>query len=132
MKKNLFILIIPLLTLISCDDNLQSLQFTPGEEVEFKIGQTISTNNNQISLEIIDINDSRCPSDVQCIWQGEARITFELNNNGKKEFTLTTLELEPDTIDNYIFTLKSVEPYPISTKTLELDDYTVKLKIEEL
>ena len=99
---------------------------------KFKHGEIIQSDNNKISLEITNINDSRCPSDVVCIWEGEARITLEFKNSTISVFELSTNGPLIDTVDNYIFKLIEVNPYPVSTEVLELKDYRIKMDVEKL
>ena len=131
IKKSLFFIAL-LGVFVSCEKEEQPVSFGLGDEVEFKMGQTVYSENNDLSLEILDINDSRCPSDVVCIWQGEAKVKFAFEHGQQNDFTLSTFDPQSDTIDNYVFTLVDVSPYPISTETIPLEDYKVTLRIEEL
>lgn len=35
------------------------------------------------SIEVMSIRDSRCPSDVICVWAGEAQVTFSITGIGQ-------------------------------------------------
>jgi len=131
MRKYL-ILIGLLIAVFACEKSVTNEGFNFDGELQIKHGEIIQSDNNKISLEITNINDSRCPSDVVCVWEGEARITLEFANSITSTFELSTHDLRIDTIDNYIFNLIEVNPYPISTEILELKDYRIKLEIEEL
>jgi hypothetical protein len=77
--------------------------------------------------------DSRCPSDVTCVWQGQAKIlvNIKMNNQDLGNFTLISgndKKLTVQTFDHYYIQLMNVDPYPISTKKIQLSDYTVVLK----
>lgn len=101
-------------------------------ENKFMLNQQFQSADKSLKFTITEINDSRCPSDVVCIWQGEAivKINVEAPVSGKLE--LSTFHNQADTLGNYSFRLIEVSPYPISTKAIKLEDYEVKLKIEEL
>ena len=64
------------------------------------------------------INDSRCPADGVCIWQGTAtgKFSFTINNASKHTLTLSTLDwasYNRDTIvGNYKIELVNIDPYP--------------------
>ncbi|MBN1819223.1 MAG: hypothetical protein JW833_00820 [Prolixibacteraceae bacterium] len=130
--KKLILIIALFLFAFACEDKVSESNFGFNGELQLKHGQIVYSDNNDISLEILNINDSRCPSDVVCIWAGEARIFLEFKNTTTTIFELCTGGPLKDTIDNYIFELMNVSPYPVSTETLELDDYTIKLNITEL
>ena len=132
MKKFLvFIFLIPLAFACKESEIQNENLFDFNGTVQVKHGQILQSDHSDISMQIININDSRCPSDVVCVWEGEARITIEFINTKTSTFELSTSEPK-DTVDNYIFTLMDVAPYPVSTEILELEDYTIKLDVEEL
>ncbi len=61
--------------------------------------------------------DSRCPKDVVCVWQGVAEANFTLKTGTAEiKFKLATLKSHnyraDTTINNIHFVLKSVTPYP--------------------
>ncbi|MDP4262591.1 MAG: hypothetical protein Q8941_08675 [Bacteroidota bacterium] len=63
------------------------------------------------------ISDSRCPANVECIWQGAATCKFSfLKNNGTYPLTLSTLSLGPfkkdTTLLGYKIELMNLTPYP--------------------
>jgi len=67
------------------------------------------------------IEDSRCPRNAICIWEGAARVKLSLIVNGQQEsFELSTLNRSPhyrtDTVVlGYRVQLKNVYPYPGDT-----------------
>lgn len=66
-----------------------------------------------MTLESVQIADSRCPVDVQCIWEGNATVTFLLEG---ASHSLNTLQSEgPDRVsldDGRWLVLIDVIPYP--------------------
>ncbi len=132
MQRLLIILLILFFTVTACEKSEDQITYDFESEIQIKLGQTINSNDNKSSIKITEINDSRCPSDVVCVWQGEAQVTFEFTYGAKTNLVLSTFEPQADTIDNFIFRLIEVTPYPISTSTIELEDYTVSLEISEL
>jgi len=72
------------------------------------------------TLTLLDIQDSRCPTGVQCIVAGQVIAGIQLYNSTTDNITLMDLALEGngdvpgDEIDteNYIFRLLAVSPYP--------------------
>lgn len=59
--------------------------------VEVELGETISYD--ELELSFYDIEDSRCPLDVTCIWEGE--VIAKPGYKTKLMITMGILELEP-------------------------------------
>ncbi|MEH2082096.1 MAG: hypothetical protein V7K89_19615 [Nostoc sp.] len=101
-----------------------------------KYGKTayLPTENIEIKFSKV-IQDSRCPTNVTCIWQGQVIIGLDIIKNGKQVSTLT-LTLIPGRdplpvqfLDKYSVKLIQVSPYPISGKTIAPQDYIIKIVV---
>jgi hypothetical protein len=81
------------------------------------------------------VNDSRCPTDANCVWEGNAEIMLNVVSMEKDtaHFSLNTQKnYQQDTILNgYTIQLINVLPEPLSGKLLTTDDYSVELKINQ-
>ena len=132
MKKNILFLSILVFLAFSCQEEIFPQDFVIGEEENFKWGNEYFSNDNTVKLTITEINDSRCPSDVVCVWQGEALVKIKVETSEINTIELSTFDNPKDTVDSFSIELVQVSPYPISTKSIDLEDYTVKLKIEEI
>ena len=82
-----------------------------------KSGQTLRISNNLL-LRVESINDSRCPTGVDCAWQGTASVQFHfVTKKEKYDFTLTTSPGFNDTvIEDIKIQLINVLPYPVHNK----------------
>ncbi len=82
------------------------------------------------------LEDSRCPKEVVCFWEGNARAEFKFERYDSKPliFKLNThLGFTHDTIiDNYKFTLFEVSPYPSVKRQTKPDEYKVRIVAEKL
>jgi len=132
MKTTYFILALMFISFISCDEEPIPDSFSFGVENEFKINGDYHSIDNSLNFTITDVNDSRCPSDVVCIWAGKVDVKIKVESPVPGTITLSTYDNPVDTIGNYSFKITDVSPYPISTKTIKLEDYVVLLKIEKL
>ena len=132
MKKILSILFFAGLLLVSCNEEIVPVTFDFSMEENFETGEIYLSEDNLLEFSITDIADSRCPSDVVCIWQGKADVKIEIESPQKGSIVLSTYDNIIDTFGIYSFELIDVSPYPISTEIIELVDYMVTLKIEEL
>ena len=94
------------------------------EELEIKFDQTISYEN--LKLYFYDIEDSRCPSDITCIWEGKVSTMIHISNQTHKIGGPLELDFPLTYFVPYEITLIDVKPYPIST---EKPDYVATLEI---
>lgn len=132
MKTIYFFFTLIFISFISCDEEPVSDSFSFGLENDFKINGEYHSADNSVKFRITEINDSRCPSDVICIWAGKADVKIQVESPVSGIITLSTYDNQADTVGNYSFKLIDILPYPISTKTIKLDEYDVTLKIVEL
>ena len=88
---------------------------------------SFSDNGNTITAKLINIQDSRCPVNVQCIRAGEAIVVLDLQI-GDEQFkglkVCIGCEKQMDIVEStvikaktktYTLKLNSVDPYPTST-----------------
>lgn len=120
------------LLFVSCNNKDLSDTFKIGFNEEFQQGTINQSDDNLLKFSITEINDSRCPRDVVCIWKGKADVKIEIESPLKGNVILSTYDNPIDTFDTYSFELIDVSPYPISTQTVELENYKVTLKIKDL
>jgi len=105
-----------------------------GEAFSLAIGQSASIDGEDLAIKFIDVvADSRCPSDVVCIWQGEVACLVEVTYSGTGQQMVLTypgLTQEPSQAQfgSYQFTL-SVEPYPEAGKQIKKSEYRLNLLI---
>ena len=132
MKKNIIFLIMLTFFSLSCEQETLPESFVLGQEKNFEWGTDYYSNANSIKLTIAEINDSRCPSDVVCVWEGEALVKINVETSTTQTIELSTFDNQKDTIDLFSIELIDVSPYPVSTKNIDLEDYIVTLKIEEI
>lgn len=90
-------------------------------------------NRAQICLDSV-FNDSRCPSDLVCVWEGDALAAFTITKNDNvSNFNLHShSNFQSDTIiDGITITLINIWPYPISGRPIEPHEYSVEIKVDE-
>ena len=79
--------------------------------------------------------DSRCPVDVVCVWQGNAAVVLGLTvgSGPTVPFTVNT-GVEPHSAvhGSYRVTLVGLTPAPISTSPIDRDAYEATLRIERI
>ena len=93
------------------------------KRVKLHLDQEISADG--LTFILHDVNDSRCPSDVTCVWGGYVTAMINIKNQTHSEM----VDFVPG--DGYTFfwpykiALLDVSPYPVST--YKPDDYVVTL-----
>lgn len=137
--KNLAVIFFLLVTFGSCNDDL-----TKGAEKELifesatglKSGSIYTNSDFSVQLDSVT-SDSRCPSDVICVWAGNASVNFTatigrekyaitLNTNSAQSFPSDT------TLQHYFIQLINLMPYPVSTSTIDQEDYEATIVVKKL
>jgi hypothetical protein len=75
------------------------------------------------------LEDSRCASDVQCVWAGQVRIETEIV--GREAVLHTFTEGSVFSFEGYDISLVKVTPYPVSTRRIGEGDYRFAFKVEK-
>ncbi len=96
---------------------------------------------NDVALSFQSINDSRCPIDAVCFWQGVAEVGLNLStqSGGTTDFIMSYLGLceenccSPEEVGNYKIELLEVLPYPdLSGIPVTIEDYTITIIVTEI
>jgi hypothetical protein len=112
----------------------QQGQATPAE-VTLRVGETTLVDNVDIRFTGV-LEDSRCPSDVQCIWAGNARAALAVGprrgTQGPTEQVLLNSYEGDKTGESWglRLTLVEVTPAPKSTQPIPPESYVVRVKVE--
>ncbi|WP_157716082.1 hypothetical protein [Roseivirga echinicomitans] len=113
---------------------ISSVVFSCEEEFEVFEGGTFSLRLNQPKtlidgsvLELIGIEDSRCPENVNCVWEGRSAVKVRWTRQEAYDIDLNDVEYINAQIETYLVSLLEVNPYPTTEAN---DDKVVKIKIE--
>jgi len=116
------------------------VEFPLGQEFTLSGGQEATISGENLRLRFTDVvEDSRCPTEVECFWTGQARIAVavepagraatsaEFNTNPAPGQNVQTVE-----VDGYTVELKSLDPYPRTPDDgIALEDYTAILLVRK-
>ncbi len=104
---------------MGCETNLELKSTLPlNDTIEIANFETRYNYENQLSLRMDSVlSDSRCPSNVVCVWEGNAEVRFlftvdsiqtdfVLNTHGGSQFNTDTV------IGGYEIKLLRLSPYP--------------------
>ena len=109
----------------------------PGREFKLKVGRQVTVKGTKLRIRFVAVeNDSRCPSDVTCVWAGNAAVRLQLGTGrGSKTVTLNTSK-SPSFVGEteyhgYKVKLVELSPYPRSDRKIARHDYTATLLVSK-
>ncbi|MFX0052792.1 MAG: hypothetical protein ACFE8U_16060, partial [Candidatus Hermodarchaeota archaeon] len=103
-------------------------------DISLYIGESAIIKNHGIKLKFVDVlEDSRCPSDVECLWEGTVSLLINIQYNSEDlgNFVLNSSNLHKASFMGYYVKFKELEPYPISTETIPKTSYRATFSVEE-
>ena len=106
-------------------------------EVTLAIGQSIRLQDPDLRILFEAVpEDSRCPTDVVCVWAGDARMAFQASGGADRRFSLhlPTEQVGPASMDigGYRIEVTQLSPEPGTFKTNAPERYRVTLVIRQL
>jgi len=115
MKKILILSVV--VGLFGCQYHDSPIWNNPRIDFNAAKGDVITAGFPGFQVLIESISDSRCPSNVVCIWQGQASVTFQIVSaeySMKNTFSLLISQSKNFSVGqkNYVLTLTDVTPYP--------------------
>lgn len=100
-----------------------------------RFGQITTVREAGVKVEFASvIEDSRCPEGVNCIWEGNGKISVKLSKAGHSSASIelnTTLEPKRGSYLDYEITLINLQPYPKANETLSHKSYVAVLLIRK-
>jgi hypothetical protein len=106
-----------------------------GEPFPLRVGQSAEVMGTPLRLRFEAVpEDSRCPADAVCVWQGNARVSLHVEIDGEEpEPLLLNTGIDPRTAraDGYVVALESVQPAIYSDRTIDQEDYVITLRVRE-
>jgi hypothetical protein len=107
---------------------------TLGQEFVLAPGETVAIegSSDKLSFDGVD-GDSRCPTDVVCVWSGEAELALTATIDGVLEAVALKFGAGRDeeaAAGPYLLRALGVEPAPVSTSPIEPADYRATLRVD--
>ena len=131
-------------TLAGTSMDQPSLVAGEGDEIQLEVGQRAFLPAINTTLKFVEKSeDSRCPADVICVWEGAATVLLEITQPGQAP---TPFEISGFVGGNGYqhgessltheafglrFTLLGVNPYPL-VNVEQTDPVTLRLRVETL
>ena len=109
------------------------IQVQTNREFEIAVGQEARLQGTDIVLRFGGVaNDSRCPSDVQCVWAGNAVVGLSLRQGegpATDAVLNTTLDPKITKFGGYTIKLVGLKPVPDTGKAISGGEYVATLEI---
>lgn len=72
--------------------------------------------DENLNFEITNLQDSRCPLMVECVWAGNVGINLKFSGTSNLDTTVTYERTVKDAflLNGYQFAIDSITPYPIN------------------
>ena len=104
-----------------------------GQPFALDVGQSATVRNEGLTVTFDGVDaDSRCPSDVTCFWEGDAEVAVTISKPGFTPLsTVLHTSLTPQSVsyNGYTVTLNDLDPYPVSTSTIDPNDYVATFTV---
>lgn len=121
----------------ACNNKLKidSNAFNLEEPFQLRVTETAKMTNGNLQLSLTGIpEDSRCPEDVNCIWEGQIRLFIDAAIPEKKESIEYKIEKSKmgkvdHTFQNYNILVQDVQPLTQSGVRISKENYIVTLKV---
>jgi hypothetical protein len=125
---------------LSQNADADPVEFSLDKEFSLGGGQEATISGENLRLRFTEVlEDSRCPTQVECFWTGQARIavlvqpdgrdatTVEFNTNPAPGQNVQTVQ-----VGEYTIALQSLDPYPQTPdESIGLEQYRATLSVRK-
>ena len=130
MKGIFLLLSLSLLLAMACDT---SDDFKLGTPFTMEPGQELKNKTAKLTVKWIEVaEDSRCPKNTNCVWEGQAKISLLANGD---PMTLILRDGKPEEArinrGGYVFEAIQLNPYPDGA-VIDPTQYRLQLLISSL
>ena len=119
----------------SGDSEPQAVLVQKGSDFHLMTGETARVSGSFVNITFTGVReDSRCPADVQCVWQGNAVVRIAVRHaNGPATDTVLSVNQEPHSMryENFFITVRDLMPARRTDHPLKQEEYTVTLRVTE-
>ncbi len=114
------------------------VEFDLKQDFPLSGGQETVIRGENLHLRFTDVlEDSRCPTEVECFWTGQARIAVSVQPAGHPPTTVDFntnpapgQNVQKAQVDGYTISLKSLDPYPRTRDDpISFEDYEATLSV---
>lgn len=114
-----------ILSLVQCK---KDTAIAPNEDFSLAVNKAtqVAAEDARLEVAVTELSESRCPTDVDCTWQGQASVKVELRGGGQPVQTAAlclgacrndTAAVVVNAVP-YWLVLKAVTPYPAKNQSV--------------
>ena len=97
--------------------------------ITLRFGQAATVGGARISFT--DVDDSRCPKGVACVWAGDAAVRLESGAESVVLHTNGTVGAATSKLAGATVTLTEVRPEPVASNPAKKTDYEITLRVSQ-
>ena len=104
------------------------------DDVEVQINKQVTAAGGLKIAFVELVEDSRCPTDVDCVWAGNAKIKVRVTKNGRSKLLLlemVTKGMAPN-FGNYRLKLKDLTPKLRSNVRINRNAYVATIEVTKV
>ena len=111
-----------------------AVKVTAPDTLRLHAGEVGSVDRGRLVIRFLAVeSDSRCPSTVNCVWEGDAAALLHLTDaDGRLTRTTLHTALQPKSVEyaGYDVALAYVEPYPNALAPIDSAAYVAVLSVK--
>ena len=98
--------------------------------LELHVGTSATNGEIRVAFDGVS-EDSRCPTDVQCVWEGNGAMRLTLTGGDETAVFIVNSARDPRRVDFRGFAIGygDLRPYPVSAQPIDPDDYVATIAI---
>lgn len=130
-----------MLLLVACGNKPKAghANIKPNDFFELKLGNSVAIPEEKFKLTFKEVpEDSRCPKFVNCIQEGQIKMVFVANIDGKSQPPIELIRKKSDvkpataTVGSYKIQVYDVTPETESGKKINPADYTARMTVKKV
>lgn len=96
-----------------------------------RVGESAEVGDRVVTFTAVR-EDSRCPTGVECLWEGDAAVELLVDEGGEPTLIVLHTALEPQSTvaAGLRLTLERLDPQPVVGRQIPPADYEATLRIE--
>ena len=104
------------------------------QEVKVLINKQKVITKDKLTVKFVSLTeDSRCPTDTNCIWAGNAKIQVKISKGKSAQTFEMNTNLDPQTVEfaGYEIKLVNLDPKPASNIRINRNGYTATFSVSK-
>ncbi|WP_215242078.1 hypothetical protein [Dyadobacter helix] len=106
-------------------------------DITYAKESSVRASGQDLKVELLSVEDSRCPINAECIQAGSAFVKFSVSDGSNETDVAITFKGDDKGAsqsfrlgsDTYELTVSQVLPFPVTSKTPELGEYKISVSI---